>query len=702
MLGRRDRFSGNILLYDYLLKNRAPVLLHRNLKQAFRIHEHLVNYGNTDNYLASDSSLRHKWQPPSWDLLDTMIAKEKAAGSFVLEVHGVQMLDDQRTARSGRDNDPAKKVMTLMRLKSTIRVSVIPSLSDIQTAVMVQEAILNGTNKNVNRYASVETKPILIEPKDLAGNSGQITDNESYRMMVSLTFADTSGSEELHRFLGLDTSNTPCYLSTHYGNILECPQGKTLLRLKAATKNHGIGLEVSMYWNDNGSGSVLENCNRHLKKKTQQPRSYPTPPLDSEPRYRITFVYGTESLERSKLVCLHCARNFSDVLDFKMHLITWHDYFLYKATEEGIDEYGMKHWRFESEVADHKEDQRQRASAHADEPYDVRVVAPARPFDRRKYLQGDDGYQRVARLERPSKNPRAKAVVDGPVKAPIQRHRKPPDQVQARPQRNKKIYLVPRAPSGITFFRSFSKRPLRQGEAISESDDELDEGWMHLRKHTEIDKEDLPEAAARFIKFFDNFMHEESLHSDTHAGDAIIRFSQSQAARICEEGVFDEFKKKMDELLEDNVITKEVHDGALDIVTARKSNTTDSNELSQRLAELDVQHEGAALGPAGHRANKGPQSKKDRKGKGKAMVTDTGHLTPITADSDGDVDMKNSSLQEPPDPPNTLSTETGDSAFDLCNCGEDASATPGSSGIIACSSIVSFTALFSLSHMSND
>jgi hypothetical protein len=689
MRERRDKYSGNILLYDYLSTKRAPVFLNRNLKRAFQIHEHILSYGNTENYPESDNNFRSKWQPPSWELLDTMIAKEKAAGSFVLEVHSFQLKGNQRNAPSDRDEDPARKVQTLLRLSSTITVSILLLSSNIQSIRLTQEAVVRGVNKNTNRQASIEADHIIIRPEDLGGDHGQITHDEAYKMMVSVTFAGNEVAEELFRYMGLDVSKTSCYLSAHYDNILNCPtQRKILLPLKVATKPIGIDLEVSMGWNDNAGASVLEHCNQ-LQKAMRPPRSYPTPPLDAETRFRLIFVYGTESLERSELVCPHCTRRkaSADIQDLQLHLLSWHDLFEYKVTQESVDTSGVEHWRFESELADHRAVERPRASDHADEPFDVRVLAPARPFDRRKYFQGDDGYQRAARIEKPSKHTKAKAV-DVPTMIPLRRHRKPPDEVQDRPQRIKKSYVVPRAPSGITFFRSFSKRPLRQGEAISESDDELDEGWMHLRKHTEVEKEGLSATVTRFLNVYDDFMHDESLHSDTHAGDAIIRFSQHQGVRLWQEGIYDEFKKKLDELLEDEIISKEVHVNAREIVVHRKPTTTAVNKLSQRLAELNVQHEEAALGPAGHKANKGPPPRFDRKGKGKAAVTETGHLTPITADSDGDVDVRDTSLHELPDMPNLQDTEDGDPPYDLCYCGEDASATPGSSGIIACSSIV--------------
>lgn len=152
---------------------------------------------------------------------------------------------------------------------------------------------------------------------------------------------------------------------------------------------------------------------------------------------------------------------------------------------------------------------------------------------------------------------------------------------------------------------------------------------MHLRKHAEIDKHDLSLPARHFLKLFDDFMHEESLHADIHAGDAIIRFARRRNP-VWNEDLIYEFAKKLKELLEDDVISKDVHDAAIEIVEVQKkisisnseSNSSTSNELSRRLAELDVQRGEDA---------------------------------------------------EPP--------------FDKCYCGGDAAVSPGTQGIIACRNI---------------
>jgi hypothetical protein len=684
MLGRRDRFSGNILFYDYLYRKKRLPFLERNRKQ--------VQFDrNKEHDEETDIDFRAKWRPPSWDLLDDMISAEKVAGSFVLEIHGIQLRNGEQGPRSGRKNDPVKKARTLLRLAASIKTSVVSSSPGSPCSnPPEQEAILRGTDRRPHREISIEMDPIVIYREDWCTDPSSIDEDDTHTIMLSINFGDQSNVQDLYDFMGLDILDSSARLSTSYGNIFDVPEERVLLPLKASGTQLNIGLEVSMHWNSIKRDSVLTSYSRHLRSTIEPASSYPTPPLDMEPRYKLTFVYGNDTLERSELVCPHCSkRKTSDIEDLKMHLISWHEYFDYHVTLERVDEHGVEHWRFESEVANYRAGQR--ASDTADEPFDVRVLAPVKPFDRRRYLAGDDEFERSARLSKPAKSAKAKLATSGLKVVPGPRPRKLPEQVQSRPRRKKKTFVVPKAPEGITFFRSVSKRPLQPGEVISESDDELDEGWMYQRKYAEIDKTGLPEASKRFMKIFDDFMHEENLQSDMHAGDSIIRFARECGIRIWNDDILDEFTKKLDELIDEEMISMEIYDKALEIVRDQEPIAEEANELSRRLSQLEVEHQETPLVPVGKGANKGPASKKDRKGKGTAIVTETGYLTPTTADLDGDTDMSGASLGIPAEALDTLDTpqdEDVDPPYDLCYCGKDASLQAGKSPLIACKNVV--------------
>lgn len=721
MLGQRDRFTGNILFYDYLYKTKRLPFLERNRRQ--------VHSSRNEDYNEEKGfDFRATWRPPSWDLLNDMILAERAAGSFVLQAHGIRLQNGRQAPRGGRGNDLAKKARTLLRLTASIKTSVVSSSPDPPcNNPPEQEAILRATDRRSDREASIEMEPIIIYREDWHTDPGDIDENDIHRIMLSLNFDNDNNLKDLCEFMGLKISDSSARLSTSYGNIFDVPEGRVILPLKASGNQLGMGLEVSMHWNPLKRDSVLISHNRHLRNTIESSSSYPTPPLDQEPRYRLTFVYGNDTLERSELMCPHCSKKkIADIEDLKMHLISWHEYFDYHVTLEQVDEHGIEHWRFDSEVANYRAGQR--ASDTADEPADVRVLAPAQPFNRRKFLAGDDEFERTARIEKPTKHAKAKPATNGLKVAPGPRPRKPPDQVQSRPQREKKRFVVPKAPNGITFFRSVSKRPLQPGEVISESDDELDEGWMYFRKHVEIDKTKLSEASKRFLKIYDDFMHEENLQSEMHVEESIIRFARQCRQKLLDDNdVYCEFKKKMDELLEEDIISKEVHEALENIVNA--------NELSQRLAYLDIQYRKTPVAPTDNGAdqglvptqdqniernamasnsasdpdhenepildwvascvdatpegNKSHQLRKD-KGKGKAVTTEAGYLTPANGDHDGDVDMSDeTSPNIPLESAKTPQDEDAEPPYDLCYCDKDASVKPGKTGLVACNNIVS-------------
>ncbi|KAL6154382.1 hypothetical protein ACJQWK_01389 [Exserohilum turcicum] len=677
MRGRQDWFSGNILLYDYLSRKRAPIFLDRNLTQILQAHEDLLSGRNTSSRTRSDFDFRSRWKPPSDDRLNKMIDRDNAKGSFVLEVHAIAPQDDQTVAQNEYERGPVTKIRNLMRISSTVRVSVIPPSSDMPaTGSFAREAMLRGADRGLTRGAAVEMSPLLLHPRDISSDPGGITVDDSYRLLISMNFTSHADAQEMYNYLGLRDTDTATHLSTSYKNILECPEDRIILPLRAAGKLVGIGLEVSMYWNSTTGDSILASYNQHLKNTMEPPSSYPTPPRDATPRYKLTYVYGNEILERSEPVCLHCSRGkkLKDVHELEMHLNTWHEYFSYQLTPRGIDANGVEHYQFASEVTDPRADHRQRASGHTYEPCDVRVLAPDLPFDRRRYLEGDDGYQRAARIEKHLKYQKRKQVSEH--STAVTQQRKPPEEIQEVPRKQRKTFVVPEPAQGVTFFRSWSKRPLEPGEEISESDDEIDEGWMRIRRYAEIDKANLSADARRFLKAFDTFIHDEHLHADIHAGDAIIRFARAHGSRIWQENIMDEFTKKMDELLEDKVILQEIYTRAMEIVNSQKTlSGAGSNELSRRLAELDVQHRLTGGG-----TNKAAMPWHDPKGKGKAIVTDTGNLTPYTAASDGDA-LSGALEGGDVDPP-----------YDECYCGVDASLGPGASDMIACSDIVSIWA----------
>lgn len=707
---RENKFSGNILLYDYLSAKRAPVLLNRNLTRALQIHRYLSEKGDRQELSRGSHKLRSVWEPPTWDALDEMVDREKSRGSFILEVHGIRSAKANRVTQR---NEPAKKTRVLLRAKSVMQVAVFSPLSDLPClSIPDQGATLQSTDRDIGGAVTVDTQRLIINPDSLSDNHHQSRTNDAFRMNISINIDSQNNAEELYNHLGLPPASSQdisTRLSTTWANILKCPNGKIALPLRDWKGALDLGLEVTMYWTSVAGDSILTTYNRHLRAQEQPDRGLIAPSVSqtSESTLKLIFVYADETITRYSLVCPHesCERRKpTDIEDLKMHLNSWHDYFNYKATQEP-DENGNETWRFTCEVSDHRDRAEQRASANADEPLDVRIIPPPEAFNHRRYLNdGDDDYLQKARVNK--NDTAAQAAVTVPISAPGPSRRKPPEQVKDMPMRERKRHPVPGAPPGITFFRSVSKRPLTTGECISESDDEVDDSWVKLRRLAEINKvENLSKHAKRFLERFDSHMWDEHVQSEIHVGDSLIRFARQHRDWILQQDVFITFKIKVDEMLQDNIIPEEVHAGCLDIVEAAKPNQIEeAQDISQRLADLEVRqmsHDSLYddLPPMRTRNSQErtllagsigrPKGKTSNKGKGKARVTDTGHLTPITADSDGDLEMREAALST-----ETINTDQDTSTsdtppYDLCLCGEDALVSSRTSPLLACSSMVS-------------
>lgn len=692
MLERRDRFCGNILLYEYLATKRNPVFLNRSLTRALQAHQYLLSKDTlAEDQPGPDHDARFKWRPPSWDDLDDMVALEASNGSFNLEVHSIRLQGAQPTTRSSDRTSRARKARALLRANTSITASFYPEGSQICGVKLTETAVLKADHRSVNGRVTVDMDPIAVKPQDLASNSRPILSGNGCSMEISMNFASVNEAREFYEYIGVTGMTwTPLQLVAVYDNIMQCPVGSDFIRLEDQAKQVVLDLEICMYWANTTALSILERSNRKLRSREKLNPPYVTPPLDTDRRsgFLIRYIYGDKIVERSSLACPldGCrVRRLLDVKDLRMHLDSLHDHFRYTATQEMVDDQGVQHWRFDCEITDHRSEQR--ASEHADEPFDNHVNAPSQPFDVGNYLDGNTEFHQVATQRLPSRFTWSKGKPTSLTATQLPLRRKPPEEVQARPIRPKKRYIVPEAPPGIVLFRSATKQPLEAGQVISESDDELDLEWMQLRKKAEIGRETISVHKKRFQILFDEFMEDEHVQADIHVSDAVVRFTRERGSLIFAENLLGELRSKLEELLEDKIISKDVQTACLDMIPASRTETPNTDEILQQLTELQVQAEKAAVHTTRHRTRRRPS--RDRSREERALLTNTGHLTPVTADSDGDLEVRNAILNPNSrtimqSPLHVLPTEP---AYDECYCGEDAMSTHSVFPVIACSRV---------------
>ncbi|KAL5115799.1 hypothetical protein ACEQ8H_006294 [Pleosporales sp. CAS-2024a] len=648
---QQDKYCGNILFYDYLARKRAPVVLNRNLNRVLRAHRYQLGRASLQEVERDTQDFRSSWGPLSWDALDEMVNLHRPGAFLVLDVHAIRPMRSSQPAKR-----PSKTRMTL-KTRSELQVAVYSTFSQSPcVSLPAQNADLQGITSHDDRAVSVETKSMVIGWHTLASSHADHDTETIFRMNLFLTLDTQSDAEQIHGLLAPAHAKKQVpstRLSASWDNILKIPDGKVLLPLQDHTWKVPVeyGIEVTMYWRTAPSDSILSIHNRHLRAQKRCTSQQTPQAILNEPKFRLIFIYAGETLIKDGLECPHCPRRrCTHMADFRMHLAGWHDNFEYQEASREVDDEGRETYTFITKLSDHNTHRiDQRASAKADEPFDVCVIAPRQAFDEQRWLEGDDSYRRKA-TAKVSKRPGAADVHTtatlGLGELP---RRKSPTEVQEIPIRSKKLFMVPEAPPGVTFFRAITKRPLQAGEEISESDDDVDEAWVKSRRIAEYTKDNsLSETTKQFLIAFDTHVWDEHLNSDVHVGDSVIRFVRRKHDWVWQANVFEPFKKKMDELLEDGIISGEVHAKCVEMVTEAQVVQQGDGLRVRHSSHDSLEDDGPASkkNKKSKKSKKGSRSTKAQKGKGRARVTETGHLTPMTAESDGDLEMRDATMRD--------------------------------------------------------
>lgn len=650
MVGEQNKFSGNILLYDYLAARRAPIFLNRNLNRALRIHQHLLT-GDINSLSDDYHNLRQVWQHKdsflSWDKLDEMMQRCALGSYFVLDVHSIKPfgLDGSHSAEAPA---PAKKARQSHHVKSTVRVFLNKPCKDPfgKPINHEQNARLIADH---GRTLKVETDPLIIPATTLTKDID--LDTCDYKLQLFIQLESAEDAEDLYSHLGIDQDERLLKIwGASWTNILQCGEGREVLELDT-TDGHSpneIGLEVSMYWTDQRSGSILASHNEGLRAEISAPKSWR--PAQPNVKYKVTYTYGSgKTVERAYLLCPQEQCQFSrsasaDLEALRLHLELQHENLKYRLVDHGMDDDGP-FADFTCEIAAHQP--YQRASANAPEPLDICQVPSEQLFNRGEFLEtGSDGLIRQSRVGKRWKGVKSKKIAANYKPAPVRR--KLPEEVKDIPVRVKPKFPVPEAPPGVTFVRSISRRALETGETISESDDDPDESWIAPRKAAEYANDlGLSKNTRRFLTIYDPFIRTQRINGDRHLNEAQIRFVRTKATTLWRAGLHDTYRSKVDQLFADEIIDEDTHVSCVKIFEERKPMERGEKIVSNT-----------------------PKHKDKRKGKARCVVN-TGQITPSTADSDGDVDMRRTSPRSD-DRFSSDDSESEEPPYGLCMCGKDA------------------------------
>lgn len=191
------------------------------------------------------------------------------------------------------------------------------------------------------------------------------------------------------------------------------------------------------------------------------------------PRYTCPFCDGKE---------------FRNLTSLHFHLITSHDLFQFKVKQRRLpSSYRGGHGSYVEVFVDlAKETTVGRASDHVPDHRTFRWVKPAQRLEIHRILHGDWSWLNEKRgISLPNRRdiPPGSAIV--PVGPPLKIDLK---DVEELPVKRKRKYRVPEPKNGLegpVFIRSRSKRFVRSGEELSESDDDVDEDWLRM-EHQEV------------------------------------------------------------------------------------------------------------------------------------------------------------------------------------------------------------------------
>ncbi|KAF2261672.1 hypothetical protein CC78DRAFT_570383 [Lojkania enalia] len=703
MLGRQDvelqhLYGGNVLFYGFLRSNRSPGFLQRNLKRIFELHrlEFSPELCSGVAPPGSEHGPRLTWRMPPVEQINREIAKKR----LIVRLGEIKPLNSTTFL-----DRPPREQTPLFRTEVVVWIT----FTDSRVEKKIHEekrlgyivGIQNGRQKKFHFDI-----PKFVVDLDKLKLEERLQYADKYMMMVAINFKDSTQSEDFYSHIDLQDKNEDerpaTRLLARCPNIINVTETRPLLQLcykrgkeagSEASLNYGVSL--SMDWGTSSDFSILATINQRAKAGLRD-RQHRLPPREinpSIPKPEITWVTPEHTLKRSRVECIHCLLQFSRVSELRVHLHSCHHHFKYMFVNEKTTASTI-YWKIVSREA--RKEVNQCAHSETSKPQDVPICAASISFDEVSLLnQGDEDREQAARLQKQATSLITKSTSDGISQT------KHLDDVKPMPLKRKRKYRVPKAPDGITFFRTASKRPLEEGEYLSESDDDVDEEWLRLRKrHIIMNDLRIPEPAKRLLFELDEHIRKEQLNGDAHLGDAIVRFARTKGDYLWENDLVTEFKKKIDELLEDRLISADFHAGCVDIVNQQRP--CPSQEARQRLLDRSPVIAGTSaplrspLSPAvsaninGARpaSQQNPRRPEKSIDKGKAKVNSLDEIRLFTQQTDisGDEEILDTvSRAEIPvqNPPATnMKPVPGE-----CLCGDDAHASYNNKAIVCCESI---------------
>ena len=450
---------------------------------------------------------------------------------------------------------------------------------------------------------SIDMKPFVVSENQLLTtqfanhntNGGRRWKTKRQHQLVLSLAIDCFNSEDASQLLSVvdpdtssDTVLTPAQtqLRAHWKKLAVYPVTKlsSLRRHQhdpadqithANVKEMGYCLRADISWSPvtKSSETPLAICNQAMLK----PRKHIQSPMTTHhpQTCHITYVYdggsmGSRSILRTTLSCVFCPDRLPhptfDRLHF--HYLSFHDHFTFRVHKPAKAESDLVTRTVLIDLAIPKYE---RASDNVCDKREIAWIKPKTPFDLQQYLAegGNNAWASGKKLPLKTfpKTAKPNFMLKGaPQATSTPSDCQPPEEVKEVPSRKRKRYRVPDIPN-VKIFRAESKRQVKPGEELSESDAEPDDSWLRT-KHSVEDFPQLVGAAREFAVLFDGHLLQDEPRNlaNIHVCEAVVRFVRRFAFQLRQPHLRQELRLKLIELMDMNLMSNEYVDYCLALV----------------------------------------------------------------------------------------------------------------------------------------
>lgn len=472
----------------------------------------------------------------------------------------------------------------------------------------------------VGTHLEVQLDEPFIVPIDkiyVSVNSGRTGDDVTWRrsipaqyeLLVEIKCQDLEDSAELMAVVE-NESASDCHdillanegiLFAKWKYLPDCPASDRLLGISRVKENKRVkcldyGMALSVGWSRRRDSPLVRYNRLRQHGDRDHQIQLPTPSASEAsdrqvPRHVIKYTFQAAE-ERSHIVqglnCPICSAlrvtpEYPSFARLQLHLLTWHDHFRPEVVEEEqSDDSASMHYTVRLWPAEKPTELAQELSQGEQHAW----IAPRRPFDQTAYLNGQDvwtGHAQPRAIRRAhnkrNRDRESEAANSGAcvhkisdasgVKRASHKAQRATD-TDSLPHMQKQRYKVPTVP-GVRFYRTASKRCFDRDEEVAESDDELDESWLHERLHDDLTSLALAPDVQEFIEDFNKFVGTGAFAADVLSADGIIRFAEEHAKKGRSKAWRDAFKERVKLLLDHRIIERHDAKVCMDLTKHRQA-----------------------------------------------------------------------------------------------------------------------------------